>query len=591
MTEQSPGPAGVSIYQSWLSTGMVPGVIGEGAARSFLRWQSGFMGNVQLFVVFIQLLQRDECHLGMNSTKLHFMKHSPSLPQIKKSPAFLAMKRGLVFQARTGAIIAGVIAGMSMADAADIYWNGVGTGWDSTADWSTVPGATTPNPGAVPGASDTAIFNITTVTSNQTVNLNAAQSAQGLTFNNTGTTSLQSGGGNQALTLGSGGITVASGAGAVTVGAPSPDGVGITLSTSQTWTNNSDADFLKTGNQAVGLGANTLTLTANGAGLLRVNSSITGTGSVVITNGTIQRGAGGTFTGGLTLNGGTLEVFGNNSAMGAGTVTINGGTIQTGNTTARDYANAIVVGADFTLQGGGTLGGGIVQLSGSIDLGGATRTIAATGNVNAAWTLSGQISNGGLTKDGAGKTLILSGTNVYTGGTTISAGTLLLSGTGSINASNTSVAAGAILTNDSSTSFASGLTLAEAAVVNGSGSFAPTALTLVADLSDGFTTFDLGTTSFLKGNNLELTLSGVTSGTYNVFSGSALSGIFASMTVGGNALTSLGGGDFGGTFGGFTYTFTDASNTLDVVAIPEPATWALLAAGLTVAMVMRRRVN
>ncbi len=60
------------------------------------------------------------------------------------------------------------------AHAATIYWDGTGTGWDSTSNWSTAVGATTLDPGAVPGAADVATFSISSITATaQKVNLNA----------------------------------------------------------------------------------------------------------------------------------------------------------------------------------------------------------------------------------------------------------------------------------------------------------------------------------------------------------------------------------------------------------------------------------
>ena len=114
-----------------------------------------------------------------------------------------------------------------------------------------------------------------------------------------------------------------------------------------------------------------------------------------------------------------------------------------------------------------------------------------------------------------------------------------------------------------------------------------TAMTITADLSDGFTTFALGATSLTKAGNLELTLSGVTDGAYTLFSGDTLLSEFTTMSIGGVSLTSGGSGDFSGLAGGKSYTFTNSTNEL--VVIPEPATWVLLALCLTTVLVRRRR--
>jgi hypothetical protein len=157
-----------------------------------------------------------------------------------------------------------------------------------------------------------------------------------------------------------------------------------------------------------------------------------------------------------------------------------------------------------------------------------------------------------------------------------------------------SVASGATFTNSSSVAFNKALTLAEGAILNGAGvtgaEFTPTAMTITADLTGGaYTTFALGATGLTKAGNMEFTLSGITAGSYEIFSGSALSGTFSTMKIGGVSLGSLGGGNFGGTVAGFTYSFLDSTNTLGITAVPEPATWALLAFSLTTVMVLRRR--
>src|SRR5690349_20580211 len=82
----------------------------------------------------------------------------------------------------TALLLAFVTASVSPASAATIYWDGSGTGWNSTGSWSTNSSATTPDPAAVPGIGDDVVFNITTVNTAQTVSLNANQAANSLLF-------------------------------------------------------------------------------------------------------------------------------------------------------------------------------------------------------------------------------------------------------------------------------------------------------------------------------------------------------------------------------------------------------------------------
>src|SRR5262249_10028368 len=102
---------------------------------------------------------------------------------------------------------------------ATIYWDGAAgpAAWGTAANWATASGATPPDAAAARGASDDAIFNITTANGATINGLGANQLAQSLTFNNTGTTAIRgntSGTTARVLTLGSGGMTLNSRGGA-----------------------------------------------------------------------------------------------------------------------------------------------------------------------------------------------------------------------------------------------------------------------------------------------------------------------------------------------------------------------------------------
>ena len=157
------------------------------------------------------------------------------------------MKPRLLSTARLSFPLASAIAALvtaSSTQAASIYWDGISASWNLNTNWSTASGADTPDPGAVPGAADDAIFNISTVNGAETITLDANQAVNSMTFNNTGTTALTGGGTARTLTLGTGGITVASGAGAVTLGSGTAgNNVLLNLSGAQTWTNNTANAF------------------------------------------------------------------------------------------------------------------------------------------------------------------------------------------------------------------------------------------------------------------------------------------------------------------------------------------------------------
>ncbi|MDW5442308.1 autotransporter domain-containing protein [Polaromonas sp. SM01] len=138
------------------------------------------------------------------------------------------------------------------------------------------------------------------------------------------------------------------------------------------------------------------------AGILSGNGRLnkTGAGALVLSGANV-------YTGGTSLNSGTLQAGAANTLSGASTVVLAntaGATLDLNN-----FSQTI-----GSLSGGGTAGGNVA-------LGSATLT---TGGDNTATSYAGAISgSGGLTKTGTG-TQILSGTNNYTGGTTVSGGTL-----------------------------------------------------------------------------------------------------------------------------------------------------------------------
>ena len=296
------------------------------------------------------------------------------------------------------------------------------------------------------------------------------------------------------------------------------------------------------------------------------------------------------YTGLTTVSAGELDLNTTGGQSIAGNLTVSGGTAKLMQGSQINTAkNLVVSGGTFDIQGFNQTVANVQLTSGNINGSGGTLTSTnafemQAGSVSA--KLGGAV---GLNKT-TGGTLTLSGANTYNGTTTVSAGTLLLSG-GNINStSGVSVANGATFTNNSGAAFNKALTLTEGATLSGSSSFAPTSLTLIADLTGGpgsFTTFAVGTLAKSGSGNLELTLSGITNGTYTLFSGS-LSNAFLTMTVGGTLLTNDGSGNFSGLAGSNHYTFTNGTEVL-VVSVPEPATWALLAFSLTTVMVLRRR--
>lgn len=145
--------------------------------------------------------------------------------------------------ARLGCLLSiGAIAliGSQRAEAVAIYWDGTGTSWNSLSAWGNAANSTT-NPAAVPGSGDVATFNITSVVTNQIVNLDANQSVGGMAFVSSANVLLQGGGTNRVLTVGATGISK-TGTGIVTIGSTTAgQQVAVLLSADQTWANSDNS--------------------------------------------------------------------------------------------------------------------------------------------------------------------------------------------------------------------------------------------------------------------------------------------------------------------------------------------------------------
>ena len=201
------------------------------------------------------------------------------------------------------------------------------------------------------------------------------------------------------------------------------------------------AGTLDTGNVYFGSGTGMLVFNHTDAGYVFA-PAISGAGTVEALAGTTILTGESTYTGGTTIGGGTLQI-GNGGTSGSITgditdnaalafdhsddVNFNGIISGSGSLTQAGTGKLILTGAN-TYAGGTTIGGGTLQIgnggtSGSIT-GDITDNTALAFDHSDDMSFNGVISgSGSLTQAGTGK-LILTGTNTYAGGTTISVGTL-----------------------------------------------------------------------------------------------------------------------------------------------------------------------
>ena len=353
--------------------------------------------------------------------------------------------------------------------------------------------------------------------------------------------------------------------------------------------------FVISGSSISATTAGTKVISNIGSGTSGVNISSSirdGAGVVAVTQNSTTSGltltGSNSFSGGATISAGILTI-GNANALGAssGVIQVNGGTLGMVSSLTATVANNITINAS-----------------------GAT----FQGNSSTALTLSGSISGaGGLTKSGNSNVLTLTGNNSYAGTTTVALGTLLVNGdqsaaTGAVTVNSgatlggggtvggtTTIANGGILTPGASAgssmavlTFANGLTL---------GGDTTSTVLQIAGASRG-TTYDaitLGASQSL-GYDGVLTLnitSVIADGTYDLFSFSL------GFDTGGFDALAFSGGIYSGTFTEITsgvwqatsglQTFTFSESSGDLLVVPEPSTYVLMALGLLSVVVLRRR--
>ena len=456
------------------------------------------------------------------------------------------------------AVIVGIQAfclGVSPSFAAPIgnaTWTGVGGSgnWSTSSNWSTIPTTSGTWNLVFGGATQTTSTNtIGTITLGTMSFTNNGTSGQTATFTLSGSTLalsnsqiITTAGGSadtvgNALTLsGSNTVTLNNGHGLSLTGAVSGAG-SITAVGSGTngailflaGANNYSGDTYVTGLRVQNALGNSVTNTGdtNNNAFGTGNVFVSGSGSVLIRNSS-------TIANNFTLSGDGAVISGN--AQGA----IRGSFGVAGQTAT--LSGTVALSADATLKTASTAGlsGNKMVLSGPVNLGSNVLTLSpgVSGTNATPIEVTGVINGtGGIVVTGTGSSVLLSGANGYTGGTTISSGTLRAGSGTALGTGSLAVNAGALDLNGQSLAIGT-LTGSSGGVITSSVAGAASLTTNSAVNSNylGSITDGAGVVSLIKTGVGQLDLSGSSS-----FSGGVTVTDGRVQNVFGNSVTNQGG--------------------------------------------------
>ncbi|MEY3412718.1 MAG: hypothetical protein RIQ70_1407 [Bacteroidota bacterium] len=254
-------------------------------------------------------------------------------------------------------------------------WDGSSSNlWNTAANWDL---------NAVPSTGDDLIFpsGVATVSTSNDIAANTV--FKSITFG---------AGGASAYTLSGNALTLSGGATAITASNASNTmiiSLNITFSTAApTITTTSGGTLTISGTIANG----GLLLTVSSAGTTNLNGIVSGSGAITTSGiGTLKLGAANTFTGGVNLNAGTLQL-GNGTCLGtvAGTFTIAAGTsIYSSSSLTMTANNPIVINGSFTYSGIATtaMGTGAVTLNANTTITLSTNSFKLQGPISGAFNI------------------------------------------------------------------------------------------------------------------------------------------------------------------------------------------------------------
>ena len=324
-------------------------------------------------------------------------------------------------------------------------------------------------------------------------------------------------------------------------------------------------------------------LTQAGTGTLVLTGGNSYTGGTTISAGTLELGSGGSIVGNVTDNGALVfnhldTVIFSGAITGTGTLTQSGhGILELGGTNTYSGATNVAAGRLLANSSTALSPNSDFTVTSTLDVGGFNSTVgslAGTGTVinnglfglatltaggdNASTTFSGTLTNGlsalGFIKTGTG-TMILTGANTYTAGTTISAGTIQIGNGGTTGSIVGNVTNNAALVFDRSDS------VAFSGIISGTG-------TLTQSGSGA----------------LDLTAANTYSGNTNVTAGTLL----VDGSLGAGSVSVASGATLGGA-GEWDLEMRFCLQTMDVVC--SCAMEALITAGESPALLSRERTR
>lgn len=440
------------------------------------------------------------------------------------------------------------VCAMPSARATTYYWdNNAGTAGFGTAGgtWSGSASLWNTNITGTPGPTGTVV----------------TTTADTLSFGITGT-GLSGGTITMSGTVNAATLTVGSSSGTIIIGTVANEGMIDMGSTAGTITTGAAMSLRS-------VLAGTAGFTKAGSATLTLSGTNTFSGATIISAGTLSLG-----TNALALQNSALNTLNSLSGTASAGLKISGTALTLGGLTGNKNLASV-----FTTTSGGYSG---------------LTALTLNPGTGATASYSGVIANGAagmtLTKTGLG-TQILTGTNTYSGATTVTLGTLSLG-------SNLSATSAVIVDGGTLTSSVANVNLGVGAVSMSSGAITPGgagtvgSFTLAANqafsTTGGTLNIDLissvsfdqiigsGTGTFSL-TDTTLALSGLTSvaGTYQLFSGFG-----GTNSVSGLTITGLDPGLTGS---------LDTTGLLTIAAIPEPSTYSALLGALTLGTVVWRR--